>query len=104
MQQGAVDVGKNHLEENQTQDQDDGRNIDTAQIGHAAADRAQRRLGDPVEEIGHRIDEAVGGVKHVERDQPAQYGADDNDPDIKIDRNESDAKQGINDDHAKRPS
>ena len=42
-----------------------------------APDRPQRRLGHPLQEVAHQVDEAVAGIDDIEGDQPAQDGAGD---------------------------
>ena len=62
--------------------QHDGRNVQPADIGNETPDRAQGRFRDLVEKIGHDIDEPVGGIDHVETDQPAHDDREKQDPDI----------------------
>ena len=64
-------VNDQPLQEHDQQEEDDRQQIDPAQIGQEAPDRAQHRLGRPVQEVVHQVDEAGVGVDHVEGDQPA---------------------------------
>src|SRR5205823_12232882 len=77
-------VGNYPLDEHDDQNQDDRRDIEAAQIGHELSDRRQRRLGDPVQELGHRRDELVARVHDIEGDQPGQDGRSDQKPDVEV--------------------
>src|SRR5262249_4174522 len=58
------------VEKHQPDDQDQGRNVDTAETGQNRADRTQGGLGDLIEEIPDHPNRRVVGVQDVECDQP----------------------------------
>ena len=80
------------------QDQDDRRDVDAAEVRQDAADRPQRRLGHPVEEVGDLRHDRVARVHDVEGDEPAQDRARDEQPDIERDHRVDEPQQGA---HAK---
>ena len=63
-------------------------------LGMNPADRRQHRLGDPVQELGHRGDELVARIHDIEGDQPGQDGGGDQKPDVKVKDDENDVEDG----------
>src|SRR4029079_254091 len=72
-------------DKHQDQDEDDGRDVDAAEIRQDAADWSQRRLGYAIEHLGERIDETIGRIDHVKGNQPTQDGAGNDHPYIELD-------------------
>src|SRR5690348_9149721 len=83
------------LDEPDDEDKYHRRDVDPAEVRKNAADRPQRRLGHAVEEIAQEVDEAVAGVDHVERDQPAQDDPDDEDPLVERKKSDDQEQQGF---------
>ena len=59
-------------QKHQDEDQDHRRDVDPAEIRQIGADRAQRRLGHPIQEIADHRDAAVVAVDDAKGEQPAQ--------------------------------
>src|SRR5205814_1602189 len=90
----GIDVIDDHpLDQDDDQEQDDRRNVDPAQIGQKVADRAQHRLGDAIEELGHPGDERVARVDDVEGDQPGEDRRRDDDPNVDIEGDQNDVEE-----------
>src|SRR5437016_5701939 len=53
------------------QDEDDRRDVDAAEIRQEIADRAQRRLGHPIEKVADHRDRAVVAIDDAKGQQPA---------------------------------
>src|SRR5690606_12460187 len=82
---GRVDVEHDHpLEEEDDEQQDDGRDVDAAEIGQDGTDGPERGLGDLVEEVPDRPHHVVARVDDVEGDQPADDGRGDQEPCVEV--------------------
>ena len=68
------------LDEHQSEQQDYGRNVDAAEVRHAAADRTQQRFGEAVQAVIDLADHIVRVVEYVEREQPAHDHHRDDQP------------------------
>jgi len=89
-------VQEQPLEKHQEQDQDDRRDVDTAEIRQKGADRAERRLGHPIQKIADDRDGAVVAVNNAESEQPAQDRLADQEPNIN-------GNQGVDQPHERIP-
>src|SRR5947209_11407959 len=73
-------------QKHQDQDEDDRRDVDTAEIRQERPDRAQRRLGYAIEKIADDRDAAVVPVDHAKGQQPAQHRLRDQEPNVYVDQ------------------
>src|SRR5437764_4659787 len=73
-------------QKHQDQDQDDRRDVDTAEIRQERPDRAQRRLGYAIEKIADDRNAAVVAVDHAKGQQPAQHRLRDQQPNVDVDQ------------------
>lgn len=83
--------------EDDPENQDDRRNVETAQIRQNPTNAAKQRLGRAVTEISDHIDEPILRVDHVERDQPTQDHADNDDVHIELQCHEKNGENGAGD-------
>src|SRR3990172_210409 len=91
----GVDVADDDaFEKKDDENEDDRRNIDSAEIGHEPADRPERRLGDPKKELAGHSHHLVARVDDVEGDEPGQHGSRNQKPDIKLQCEKYDIEKG----------
>src|SRR5579862_2187539 len=77
------DIGQDHrLNEKNNEKQNDRRNVDAAHVRQQATDRAQRRLGEAIEQFGDHAHNRIARVDDIESNQPAQDRHGDDDIDI----------------------
>src|SRR5262249_39210203 len=66
-------IGLDHrLNEKDNEKQNDRGNVDATHVWQQAADRAQRRLGEAIEQFGDHVHDRISRIDDIERDQPAQ--------------------------------
>jgi hypothetical protein len=82
MSDKAKVINDEMIQKHQNNYQDNWRDIDATEIGQERADRAQRRLGDPVKEIADHRDAPVVPVDYAESQEPTQHGLADEQVDV----------------------
>ena len=72
------------MDDDQDNDEDNRRNVQTPEIGQHATDRPQRRLGCPPKKFADRVHNLVARIDHIEGYELGEDGRRDQDVNIKV--------------------